>query len=525
MIGRTVSHYRILEKLGEGGMGVVYKADDLKLHRTVALKFLAPRALESEQERERFVREARAAAGLDHPSVCTVYEIDEADGRFFIAMAYVDGVTVKERLESGALPVEDAVSLATQVAQGLLAAHERGIVHRDVKGGNIMLGTDGRAKLVDFGLARASEIDPGGETAVLEGTPAWMSPEQLRGEPLDARTDIWSLGVVLYEMLAGKPPFTGRHPGQVVYSVLHEDPAPLAPGNPDIPPELDGIVGRALAKRREDRYADAGELLSDLESFSAGATSGLPRRTGEDTQARRSIAVLAFADMSPERDQEYFCDGLAEEIIGCLTHVTGLRVASRTSSFAFKGRPGDVRAIGRELGVETVLEGSVRKADSRLRITCQLIDVSGGYHLWSDQFDRELCDIFAIQEEIAQSVARALEVELSEREARALECCETSDVQAYEFYLRGRQFFYRSKRKDIEHAIEMFSRAVAQDPSYARAHAGLADCHSYLYMYFGGAADDLRRAGEASAAALELDPGLAEAHAARGLALSHAQRY
>jgi len=525
MIGETVSHYEILEKLGEGGGGVVYQARDTKLNRIVALKFLRPQLLGSAEDKTRLVREAQASAALDHPNICTIYEIDETDGQVFISMAFIEGVSLKARIQSEPFELDEAIRVAIQIAEGLEAAHRKGIVHRDVKSANIMVTDKGLAKITDFGLALLAEEAEVTTRERIIGTPSYMSPEQARGESVDQRADIWAWGVVFYEMLAGRLPFRGDRPAALIYSILNDEPVSLSQENPQIPVELEWVINQALVKPAHERYQDFAEVLALLQSPASGLEFDSATRRLFITPPQPSIAVLAFEDMSPGKEQEYFCDGIAEEIINNLAHVGGLRVASRTSAFSYKDTREDIREIGRKLGVRAVLEGSVRKAGSRLRINTQLINVADGCHLWSEQYDRELEDVFAIQEEIARHIAHTLKVELTEEEEQVLEKAPTQSVEAYDFYLRGRQFFYRSKRESIDHALGMFARAIEKDPDYALAYAGIADCRSYLCMYFGGEQSDLEDADAASSMALELDPGLAEAHAARGLAVSLSKSY
>jgi serine/threonine protein kinase/Tfp pilus assembly protein PilF len=516
MLGRTISHYRIVEKLGAGGMGAVYKAIDEQLNRHVAVKVL-PSDAQSDEERTRFLQEARAASALDHPNICTIFDAGEFDGQLYIAMACYDGETLRQRIGRGALPVSEAVAIARQVAEGLLRAHEAGVVHRDIKPANIIITSRGVAKILDFGLARISSEPRITRPQTTLGTPAYMSPEQIRGES-DLRSDIWSFGVVLYEMLTGQRPFAGETAHSIMFAILHSDPKPVSSIWPTVPRWLDQIVLHMLAKEPRDRYQSFAEVLRDLDAQQSDTqlrSASVPRM-----RETPSIAVLPFADMSPQRDQEYFCDGIAEELLNALSKLHDLRVASRTSSFQFKGSAADIRAIAEKLNVEHVLEGSVRKAGDKVRVTAQLIGARDGFPLWSDRFDRSLDDIFEIQEEIAQKIVDALRVTLTEREKQAIEKQSTNDIRAYEFYLRGRRFLYQFRRNHFEMARQMFTRAIEIDPQYALGHSGLADCASLLYMFFEATPANLEQAGRASERAIELDPSLAEGYVSRGVAKS-----
>jgi TolB-like protein/Tfp pilus assembly protein PilF len=388
-----------------------------------------------------------------------------------------------------------------------------------------MMTADGRPIIMDFGLATAkgSATITGSDTVV--GTLAYMSPEQLRGDPVDERTDIWSLGTCLYEMLSGRLPFVAEYETALGYAILNEDAPPLSELRPGLPFTLGLVIETALSKDAEKRYPNMSAMRTDLESAVAESAGTLSPTTNVTGRAPTSIAVLPFSDMSRKKDQDYFCDGITEEIINDLAQLGMLRVVSRTSSFAFKDKHEDVRIIGRRLGVKCVLEGSVRKAGNHIRITAQLIDVANGYHLWSDQYDTEMEEIFAIQEEIAESIVKALEIELSEREKRAIQKPAARDVDAYDFYLRGRKLFYQTRRSNIARAREMFSKAIKEDSKFASAHAGMANCYSYLYWYFDRKSENIEGAMAASQKALELDPDLAEAHAARGLALTLNEQY
>lgn len=520
MVGRTISHYRIIEKLGAGGMGVVYKAFDEQLTRYVAVKLL-PSQEQSDEERLRFLQEARAASALDHPNICTIFDAGEHEGQLYMAMAYYDGETLRQRIGRGALPSAEALDIATQVAQGLLRAHEAGIVHRDIKPANIIITSRGLAKILDFGLARITSEPRITKPQTALGTPAYMSPEQIRGES-DWRSDIWSLGVVLYEMLTARLPFDAPNSHSMIFAILHSDPKPVSALFPAVPRWLDDVVMRMLAKDPRDRYGSLSEVLAALASHRSGlaevtaATTARLERVGE----KPSIAVLPFVDMSPQRDQEYFCDGIAEELLNALSKLHNLRVASRTSAFQFKGSSVDIREIAQKLNVETVLEGSVRKAGDKVRVSAQLIGARDGFPLWSDRFDRSLNDIFEIQEEIAQKIVDALRVTLTEREKRAIEKQSTFDIRAYEFYLRGRRYLYQFRRNHFEMARQMFTRAIQIDPNYALGHSGLADCASLLYMFWEATAANLEQARSASERAIELDPSLAEGYVSRGVAKS-----
>jgi len=529
MIGKTISHYRILEKLGEGGMGVVYRAEDTKLDRPVAIKVL-PQNLSGDTEAKlRFVQEAKAASSLDHVNICTIYEIDEmTDGRIFMTMAFYDGRTVEELLADGPLDIARSVDIATGVARGLERAHESGIIHRDIKPANIMVTRDGVVKIMDFGIAKLA-----GQAAITRsgsspGTASYMSPEQARGGAVDCRTDIWSLGVVLYEMLTGKRPFGGEYDQAAIYSILNESPATPTTFRPDVPGDIERVVMRALAKAPAERFQSAAQMLVALEecarSGAAGPGSASPK-AGADRLLLPSIAVLPFKDMSPQQDQEYFCEGIAEELTNALVQIEGLRVASRTSSERFKGKGLDVRAIGREIGVQSVLEGSVRTAGGRLRITAQLINVEDGYHLFSEKYDRTPDDIFAIQDEISLAIVDKLKVKLLKGEESKLKKRHTVDEAAYRLYLQGRYFWNRKHEGGIQRGIEFFRKAIAADPEYALAYAGLADCYMVLGWYdFLAPKEAFGKCKEAALKALAMDPDLGEAHASLAAVISFFDR-
>jgi serine/threonine-protein kinase len=558
--------YQVLECIGVGGMGAVYRARDTGLERDVALKFLPSYLHHPSQDAERLFVEARAAAALEHPNVCTIHEIGIADdGRPFIAMALYSGETLKERLARGPLSLTVAVEIAVQVARGLGAAHAHGIVHRDVKPGNIMITRDGTAKLLDFGLAKGTDqsLTAPGTTP---GTIAYMSPEQAQGEPVGPPSDLWSLGVVLREMVTGIRPFRGGNDRAILQAIVHDRAESLRATRTDAPPSLERIVERCLAKRPEDRYANTDELVSHLSrvfNSSDSATSGsspalagrrlaayaevtailavlasgslwlaarpaasarqteaslpsAPSRTAPDERARR-IAVLPFTNLSRDPEEEYFSDGLTEEVIGTLAQVRALRVAARSSVFLFKRENRDIREIGTALNAGTILEGSVRRDGNRVRVSVQLISADDGFHLWSESYDRLVTDIFEIQRDLAVRIASALEAELSTAERGRLSRAPTSSAEAFTLYLRGRHFWNRRTSAGLWRAIEYFERASDADPQYASAYAGLATTYSLLGLSSELApAEAERLMREAAFRAVELDDELAEAHAALG---------
>ncbi|MFQ5877703.1 MAG: protein kinase [Acidobacteriota bacterium] len=585
-IGRTLSHYRLVEEIGRGGMGVVYRALDTTLDRHVALKVLPPAVTSDPVRLERFQREAKAIAALSHPGVVTIHSVEEWGGVHFLTMELVEGKSLDGAIPRGGLGLGDFFRIAEGLADALVAAHDRGIIHRDLKPANVMLTDEGRVKVLDFGLAKllgpqaASAGSAAPTRTVTEGgrmlgTIPYMSPEQVQGKAADRRSDIFSLGIILYEMVSGERPFKGESSAELTSSILRDTPESVSDVRAGLPRHLGRIIRRCLEKdpkRRcqtaidvrnelEDlrREIDSGELLPHVGPSGAAAparpggrrtlllaaaaaavvalvVSGYlmrgrgdrgapPARGSAVPPTAASVAILPFVNMSAEEENEYFSDGMTEELITALGKVKGLKVPARTSVFALRGKGLSIQEIGKRLGVATVLEGSVRRSGDRIRITAQLIDVAGGYHLWSERYDRQLEDIFAIQDEISASIVGALQVTLTPGEKRAIGTAPTSDVRAYDYYLRGRRLFHQSGQRNWRTARQMFARAIEIDPGYALAYAGIADASSYLYMYAESTDENLGRARGASARALELAPGLAEAHAARGLALSLGREY
>jgi non-specific serine/threonine protein kinase len=452
MIGKTILHYRIVEKLGEGGMGVVYKAEDTKLDRLVALKFLPQSLAMSETDRLRFVQEAKAAAAINHPNVCVIYAIEEHDGRQFIVMEYVEGASLRKKVASNQLAVNSVIEYAIQIGEALQAAHEKGIVHRDIKSENIMVNTKDQIKVMDFGLAKLKGALRLTKTASTVGTLAYMSPEQLQGLDADVRSDIFSFGVVLYEMLTGQLPFHGDYEAAIIYSILHEEPASSTASRPESPAFLEQVVKKALAKNPNLRYQSMTELLADLRQ-APPAPITLPK-------AEKSIVVLPFKNISPDPENEYFSDGLTEEIIADLSKVQALRVISRTSAMKLKATDKDVKAIGRDLQVQYALEGSVRKAGNSLRITAQLIDAVTDAHLWAEKYSGTLDDVFDIQEKVSRAIVEALKMKLSPEEQQKIAERPLPNVQAYDLYIRARHEILQFSAEGLERALKLLQQGL-----------------------------------------------------------------
>jgi serine/threonine protein kinase/Tfp pilus assembly protein PilF len=520
--------YTVDRELGRGGMATVYLAQDSKHDRTVALKVLHPE-LASSLGPDRFLREIKLAARLNHPHILPLYDSGEADGFLYYVMPYVEGESLRERLDrQKQLPVDEAVHHTNSIASALDYAHRQGIVHRDIKPENVML-YEGEAMVMDFGIAKALSA-AGSETltqtGMMIGTPAYVSPEQAAGDAdLDGRSDQYSLACMLYEMLSGERPFTGATPQAVMSKRFTEPPKSVRTIRPNIPENLERALTKAMSMDTSARYKSAAMFGQALVSGNVATPTDTATVPNQAVSTAKSVAVLPFINMSNDPDNEYFADGMAEEIINALSKIQSLRVASRMQSFPLKGKNEDVAEVGRKLHVSTVLDGSVRRVGNRLRITAQLVNVADGYQLWTERYDREMEDVFAIQDDISQAIVKALRVILTEGEKKAIGKGRVANVQAYDFYLRGRQYFHQLSRKSLEFAKQMFNRAIQIDPEYAIAHAGVADSCSILYMYFDARDFNLKQADAASLKALELDSELAEAHAARGLAVSLSKRW
>jgi serine/threonine-protein kinase len=526
-------------------MGEVYRARDTRLGRDVAIKVLPAEFAADAERLRRFEQEAKAVAALDHPNILAIHDVGTHVGSPYLVTELLEGETLHERLRGGGLPVRKAVETAVQIAQGLAAAHEKGIIHRDLKPANVFVTKDGHVKLLDFGLAKLETLraaqEPAKATTVVGateagttlGTVGYMSPEQVRGQAVDHRTDIFSFGCVLYEILAGRSPFRRDTAPDTTSAILHDEPAALPAG---VPGPLGKIVNGCLEKRPEDRFSSAHDLALALLALEGGFSrerpsggSGSAARFVETRTApaetvvseQTSIVVLPFASLSADPENEYFADGVTEDIINALTELEQLRVVSRTSAFAYKHKDLDVRRLGEELNVDLVMEGSVRRAGSRLRITAQLITVADGCHLWSERYDREMTDVFAIQDEIARAVVEALKIKLAVRADAPLVKPHTDNLDAYTLYLKGR-YFLGKRGESLPRALDCFAKAVEQDASYALAHAGIADAYSLLAWYgFMAPADVMPRAKAAATTALGIDDTLPEAHASLAYVRMH----
>ena len=504
--------YQIIEELGKGGMGKVYKALDTKINEKIALKLIKPEIASDKKTVERFGNELKLARKIAHKNVGKMFDINEEDGTHYITMEYVSGQDLKGLIrQTGQLAIGTSISIAKQICEGLSEAHKLGVVHRDLKPNNIMIDREGEVRIMDFGIARSLKEKGITGAGVMIGTPEYMSPEQAEVKEVDKRSDIYSLGVILYEMVTGRVPFEGETALNIAMKHKTEKPKDPRVLNHLLPDDLSQIILKCLEKDRKNRYKSADELCSEI--IKIEKIQGVVK----EQDSKPSIAVLAFRDMSPQKDQDYFCEGMAEELINALTKIEGLHVAARTSAFQFKGKAVNVRKIGEELEVKTVLEGSVRKAGNRLRITAQLINISDGYHLWSEKYDRDIEEIFAIQDEISLAIVDNLKLKLLRKEKAQLMKRYTEDQEAYSLYLKGRYFWNRRYEGGLQKAIEYFQKAIEKDSIFVLAYAGIADCLCVMGTYdWIPPKEAYPNAKAATLRALDIDNTLPEAHASLG---------
>ena len=533
--GTDLGPYSICELLGSGGMGEVYRARDTRLNREVAVKVLPDYLAKNPEAHARFEREAQSVAALSHPNILAIHDVGSENGVSFAVMELLEGETLRGRMERTQLGTAKALEIAREIVRGLVAAHDKGIVHRDLKPENVFLTTGGLVKILDFGLAKTQPESSSHDSATsaptmghsqpgrVMGTVGYMSPEQARGHLVDQRSDLFSFGVVFYELLAGRRPFEGESSADVISAILREDPAPCSSPRGPLSPALDRVVGRCLEKDVQARFQTASDLLFALESVhdhEAGVSSYGGQTADPVTDVPiQSVAVLPFANMSPDPEQQYFCEGMAEEVINALGTIEGFRVAARSSAFRFTGKALDIREVGQALNVKSVLEGSVRTAGNRVRVMVQLVDVDNGFQIWSERYDRSMEDIFALQDEISDSIVQALQVQLGAEGQEDLSR-PTASIEAYHLYLKGLHNWYKRERGSLQRAADFFEQAVAVDPDYASAHAGLAI--SYCSLAFYGMKPSIARARASAAAdrAAALAPRLAEVHAALGMCAS-----
>lgn len=546
MTGKVISHYHVMQALGSGGMGIVYRAQDLKLKRPVALKFLSRELTSNAEAKQRFVQEAQAAAALNHPNICTIYEIEESEENFFIAMEFIEGHSLREQLNQGALSLAQALAIAIQIAEGLQAAHAKGIVHRDLTSSNVMLSSTQRVKITDFGLAQLFGSSLLTQRGTVMGTVAYMSPEQARGKKVDPRTDLWALGVLLYEMLTGSLPFRGDHPQVVIYSIINETPEAVLARRPDTPPALEQIITKLLTKNPDERYQTADEVLADLQPLAQAQQAGIasthrlaatPRRftkrmllagvagaflalAGAGLYFFRpaasvidSVAVLPFANLSNDPETEYLSEGLTESLIYSLSRLSHVKVRSRSATLRYEGRAVDAETVGKELGVKAVLTGTVLQRGNQLAISAELVDTRDQSVIWGEQYNLPMADLLALQQKITSEITGKMRLRLSPSEQMQLQKPHTTNSEAYRLYLLGQHYASQYTRAGLDRGIAYFEQAIGLDSSYALAYFGLAYYYVGITDWFAPAQEAMPKAKAAAERAIQLDESLAEAHA------------
>ena len=515
MIGTTVSHYRIIEKLGEGGMGVVYKAQDMKLDRFVAIKFLPSNSSATLESKARFLQEAKATAALNHPNILSIYEIDEQGDSAFIVLEYIDGQNLKDYLAAvktgSGIPVKQAIEWTETIARGLKVAHDSNIIHRDIKSENIMLTKSGQLKIMDFGLAKLRSQSSYTRAGSSVGTLAYMSPEQAQGLSADNRSDLWSLGILFFELLTGDLPFKSEHEAGLMYLVVNQDPPLPSELDRRLPESIDTVVKKMLQKEREKRFQNVDELLGALKSLHTNLESKQP------SAKKLAIAVLPFTTIGGDKENEYFGDGLTDELIVSLSQLKDFDVMSRTNSMQYKNTSKDIKTIGKELGIRYLLEGSVRKFQDNLRITVQFIDVESGRQLWAESFKGTLADVFDIQEQVSKQIVDALMIKLTPTERTVLSKRTTVNAEAFDCNLRARDLLNRRTKTSVNMAVQFFQKAIQHDPRYASAYAGLGESYGVLYRDFDRKEIWLDRALEVSLKAIMYDATLSEAYTSLAL--------
>ncbi len=508
MIDKTILHYRILEKLGEGGMGKVFKALDTKLERFVALKFLPPLFSSPSVDKNRFLIEAKAAAALNHPNISIIHSIEEYDENIFIVMEFIEGVQLNYKIKNSSISYDQAANIAVQVAAGLSTAHKKGIIHRDIKSSNIMITDEWKVKIMDFGLAKINNGIHATSAGTRMGTTVYMSPEQLNGDEVNYKTDIWSFGVVLYELLTGKLPFWNEYEQAIIYLILHKDPEPILSINKDIPNYFENVIKKSLQKDKNFRYQNFNEIIDEIENNRL--------IYGKKNINKNSIAVLPFENISPDKDADYFADGLAEELIVSLTKLKKIRVIPRTISFRYKNSSLNFKTIGNELEASYVVTGSVRKFRDKLRISVQILDSVFETQKWAETYKGNLTDIFDIQEKISKQIIDALSVNITPNEENNLMRRRTHNTEAYDYYLKARNYLYSRTKSYLEFAMQLFQKAISIDSKFASAHAGLAEAYAAMYYDFDSNEIWLNKAIESSFTALIQDPTLSVAYTALG---------